>query len=278
MEIQETSGGVVTPVENEVVANEVDLEVDQSTAQKETTPPSEDTEAQKEEKTQAEKTFTQAELDEILEKRTAKIARQRDKERERREAHEQELAQLRPKQPLAGKPQLSQFDNDAEAYAEALANWKIDEQVRAINDLDAEKAKRSFSARVNEFKEDLEDVPNVNFDKLVRLKLSDAAIEAMLDSPLRVKLAAHLLTNKSDAERIESISSPARQAVELGKLEVKLSAPVAKKVSQTPAPITPVGARGSAPSSDLYDPKLQANPEEWIKVYNAKQAEKRNSK
>ena len=120
----------------------------------------------------------------------------------------------------------------------------------------------------------MEDVPDFNYDKLTRLPLSDAAVEALLDSDMRAKLAVHLLSNKADVERISQLS-PARQASELGKLEAKLSIVPAKKISSAPAPITPVGGKGSVVTEDLYDPKFAANTDAWIAAYNKRQAEKR---
>lgn len=270
MENQVVDGGVDTPV---VDANEAALEVDQTASQTETTPPAEKTEGQQDEKTQAEKTFTQAELDEILEKKTAKLARQRDKERAQREATEQELRRFKPAYEPTGEPQEDQFSTPKE-YAKAYAKWELEQLTQSVNAEKAQKAEASFKERVSEFREELEDIPDASFDKLSRLPLSDAAVEALLDSDMRAKLAVHLLNNKADVERIAQLS-PARQASELGKLEAKLSAAPAKKISSAPAPITPVGGKGSVVSDDLYDPKLQANPEAWIAAYNKRQADKR---
>lgn len=273
MNDQEIAGEVVTSVPNEAA-----LEVDQTANQNlETTPPAETTEVQAEEKTQAEKTFTKAEVEALMSeeiaKKTAKLLRQRDAARAQNEATEQELAKVRPKPEANDEPQETQFSTPKE-YAYALANWTLQQKEREVKAQEAQKAQSSFASRVAEFREDLEDIPGISFDKLARLPLSDAAVEAILDSDMRVKIAAHLLENKEDVERITKLS-PARQAVELGKLEVKLSTAPAKKISQAPTPITPVTGKASVSTDDLYDPKLQANTDAWIAAFNKKQSEKR---
>lgn len=269
MENQESVGEVVTSV-----ANDNALVVDQTgESAAETTPPHEDTETHAEEKIQAEKTFTQAELDEILEKKTAKLARQRDKERAQRAEVEQELQKFKPAYRPDGEPKEDQYET-AKEYAQAYSKWEHEQVRRSYQAEQAQKADATFKERVNDFREEMEDVPDFNYDKLTRLPLSDAAVDALLDSDMRAKLAVHLLANKDEVDRISKFS-PARQASELGKLEAKLSAAPVKKISKAPEPITPVGGKGSVVSDDLYDPKLQANTDAWIVAYNKKQADKR---
>jgi hypothetical protein len=264
METQETIGDVVV-TSNDLVVEPVEIE--------ESTPQDADTDKQIEEETPAEKTFTQKELDEILEKKTAKLARQRDKERTERAAIEQELRRLQPPQKQTNEPQEGQFET-AKEYAQAYAQWKFSQAEQNHRAKQIEKENASFSERVTDFKDELEDIPDFDYKKLIRLPLSDTAVEALLDSDIRVKLAVHLLANPSDVDRIGKLS-PGRQASELGKLEAKLSSAPVKKVSQAPAPITPVTGKGSVTTADLYDPKFASNTDAWIAEYNRKQAEKR---
>jgi len=86
--------------------------------------------------------------------------------------------------------------------------------------------------------------------------------EAILESDAAPKVVKFLYNNPEEAERIAELS-PARQAVEIGKLEAKLSAaPAPAKKSGAPAPITPVG--GNKSKSDGYHENMtQAEYEEW---------------
>lgn len=240
-----------------------------------TAPLTDDTDAPKDEKDQAEKTFTQKELDEILEKRTAKLARQRDKERQHAQEIEKELRTLKPTYQPTGEPQLEQFENPKD-FGKALANWYVEQaNLQAVAERKHVEQK-TFVERVTDFREDLADVENFNIKKFDALPIPDLMADAILDSDCRVKLAVHLTENPDEAKRIASLS-PARQASEIGKLEAKLTAPPApKKQSQTPAPITPVGGKSSVVTRDLYDPKISTS--DYIELYNKRQAELRQQR
>lgn len=266
------------PVNGEVVTPEADVnQLTQANTEAEppqTAPQDETTEHQPEEKqSPAEKTFTQKELDEILAKKTAKLARQRDAEREKREAYERELSKVVPSK-SDGRPTLEQCDNDPDKYAEAVADWRLKQHEQASKVEQSRKSLEEFAAKRDDLMADLEETEGFSARKFGKLPISEVMAEAIVDSEVSVKLALHLQNNPDDASRIAALPA-ARQAAEIGKLEVKLSAPPAtKKPSNAPAPITPVSSKGNVVTEDLYDPKFAKNTDAWIAAYNKRMAEK----
>lgn len=260
---------VVTPDVNQLAQETPEAEPVQ------TAPQDEVTEHQPEEnQPPAEKTFTQKELDEILEKRTAKLARQRDAERTKRETYERELSKVAPSK-SDGRPTLEQCDNDPDKYAEAVSDWKIKQREQASSIEQSKKSQLEFAAKRDDLMADLEETEGFSARKFGKLPISEAMAEAIVDSDVGVKLALHLQNNPDDVSRIAALPA-ARQAAEIGKLEVKLSAPpAAKKPSNAPAPITPVGSKGNVVTADLYDPKFAKNADAWIAERNRQEAARR---
>lgn len=84
---------------------------------------------------------------------------------------------------------------------------------------------------------------------------ADAIVE--LEKP---EIFAYLQKNPDEIERLSKLSI-ARQAAEIGKLELKLSEKPAPKKSGAPAPITPI--QGSAKPSGYRPDMTQAEYEEW---------------
>lgn len=258
----------VTPEVNSLTQEAPEAEPAQTATQ------DENTEHQPDEKQPlAEKTFTQKELDEILEKRTAKLARQRDAERTKRETYERELSRVAPSK-NDGRPTLEQCDNDPDKYAEAVSDWKLKQHQQANTVEQSRKSQLEFEAKRDELMADLEETEGFSARKFGKLPISESMAEAIVDSDIGVKVAIHLQNNPDDVSRIAALPA-ARQAAEIGKLEAKLSAaPAAKKPSNAPAPITPVGSKGNVVTEDLYDPRFAKNTDAWIAAYNKRTADK----
>lgn len=246
--MEEQDNGQITP---EVVETT-------EAAQSQAAPQVEGTEPETGDKPPVEKTFTQAELDAILEKKTAKLIRQREQERGKREAYEQQMARFQPPVQANSKPSISQFNGDAEAYADAVADWKIDQAQQQQRAQESQKSQSKFQTKRDEFIADLEETDGFDMKAFNRLPISPVVAEAILDSDIGTKLAIHLTTNPDDASRIANLS-PARQAAEIGKLEAKLSTAASKRPSNAPSPISPVGGKGSSVTSDIYDARLASD-------------------
>lgn len=228
------------------------------------------------------KTFTQKELDEILEKRLAKERRKREELKRRLEVTEELALRVRPKEPEQpakpaeeGEPKRENYES-YEAYIEARAEWRADrkweekeakkreEEAKTRTQSEQQKLETSFREKAKAVAKELEDFEDV-------MESSDAPMtqqmaDAILTSELGPKIAYHLAKNPEEAQRIATLPA-ARQAAEIGKLEARLEGETKKpepkkEPSKAPDPIEPVGAR-SASASDR--PSDKDDIETWQK-------------
>ncbi|MES1989226.1 MAG: hypothetical protein V4440_14575 [Pseudomonadota bacterium] len=199
--------------------------------------------------TQADKTFTQAELDEIVQKRVNKLERKMERQRIESETRNKVMQEVAAKPtPAADKPKVEDYADYAD-FIEDLTDWKTDQKIRSIKDNEnQEKAQRSQQSeqdrrteRQQELLEngerkyeDFEDV--VKSDKTV---YSQAAYLSILESDISSDIVYHLAKNQEEAKRIAALPAYA-QAKEIGKLEDKLSAKAPVKTSNAPTPIKPI--------------------------------------
>lgn len=226
-----------------------------------------------------ERTFSQAELDELVEKRLAKEKRKRYEVETRLKVTE-ELALKRaeqdkpkpdaPKSPAEGEPKREQFAT-YEEYIEARADWRAEKKVDAkLQERDAKDRERSAQSDQDKqreafrktMKESAKDISD--FDEVMgEIKATDPvanvsalAVEAA-DAP--GKILYHLAKNPDEAERIASLL-PGKQAREILRLEEKLAKPPVKP-SKAPDPITPVGGK-AAVGDEMPDPNK--DPAKWL--------------
>ena len=217
------------------------------------------TEADSHEKdTQAnEKTFTQAELDDIIKKRIAKATA--IAERKANKAYAEKLEQLAVKPqvqtqaaPAEGKPKLEQYEK-VEDYVEAVAEWKLQSaqqaQARQTEEQRVKQFQNEVQAKAQNVFELAEQDPEFDNEAFEALPVSDPMAYAIMDSDIAPKLMVYLQNNPDEVDRINKLS-PARQAAEIGKMEAKLSVVEKVKTSNAPAPIKPIGSRGGAPSGN----------------------------
>lgn len=260
----EIQGGEVAPVEN--VAPLAAPEVKPESAQEPAETQADETASTDGEEKPVEKTFTQAELDEILQKKTAKLARLRDQERSKREALEAELVRASLSKE-DGRPRQDQYE-DADAYAEAVADWKLGQRDRAEQAVQQHKSVSTYESKAAEFMAELSETEGFDAGKFGQIPISDAMAKAMVNSDVGVKVAQHLYSHPEESHRIFSLA-PERQAAEIGKLEVKLS--TVPKVSSAPPPITPIGG-GKATS--IKSPENMSHEEyrAWRKQQGARWA------
>jgi hypothetical protein len=206
-----------------------------------------DGEAVEKEEVPAAKTFTQKELDEILQKRLAK-ERSRS-ERIAKEAYREAL-QAVTQQPRStvesSEPTRDQFASDAE-WIDAKVEFKLEQRDRAAALQKQQAAQQTIASKTEDLYAKAEKVAGFDRETFDELPLTKTIASAVLESEFGPQLMAHLSANPEDAERISKLSDT-RQAIELGKLEAKLQA--APKTTKTTPPITPIGQRGSA-SADL---------------------------
>lgn len=244
---------VETPVVEPVEPIENPTPVDDSTAelQQEPAEPAEQPEAK------PEKTFSQEELDKIVQKRLAKesrrVARMAEIEAENRFLKQQmEAAKPQPEQPQ-GKPSVEQFDS-YEDYLDALSDWKVEQKLSGFQQQTQKQSEEAQRQRqVQEFESrkqakiaegaakypDFNDVVSENPD----LTITPVMAEVMLESEMFADLAYHLGNNPDEAMRIARLH-PAAQAREIIKLESKVNTP--PKPTQAPPPIVPSGQKAQA--------------------------------
>lgn len=204
-----------------------------------------------------EKTFTQAQLDEIVKKRISKL--ERKLERQRADESRAQVEQNPVAVELGEKPKAEDYADYAE-FLEALAEHKAEEKLiqrenskkeAAIKEQQEAEVKKHSELRRNlmESGEDKYD----DFEEVVKaskLRIAEPAYLAILESDVSSELVYHLAKDADEAERISKLS-PYSQAKEIGKLEEKLAAKQPIKKSDAPKPISPVN--GSKDFSKRYE-------------------------
>lgn len=227
-----------------------------------------------------ERTFTQAELDEILEKRLAKERRKRGEiETRLRVTEELALRGKEPREPAPqkqpdGEPRRDQFDT-YEAYLEARTDYRADkkveerlakqreEETRTRTEAEQRKQAETFRAKADKFAsttEDFHEVMEASTAPLTR-EMQRAIVSSEDSGPA---IAYHLAKNPEEAERIAALPE-AIQAREIWKLESKLQTQKTAVPSKAPAPIDPV--RGKTTGVDDPEP---TDPDKW-RIWREKQ-------
>jgi hypothetical protein len=229
-----------------------------------------DTPSQDTEKVEAvaQKTYTEDEVKALKDAEGAKIRSkyERKLERQRIEAEtrqkvQQEQAAQKTELPTNNEPTREQFEN-YEDYIEARATYRAELKAAELVDKklnEKEQTERSAreavqnrtisehwtkrEAAFTESADDYEDlvVPFVQ-EEMQQIDLTTR--RAIVESDLGPNILYYLAKNPDEFERIADLS-PLRQIAEIGKLEDKVAKPPAKKASNAPDPIKPVGTKAS---------------------------------
>ena len=222
----------------------------------------------------------------------ANINRDRAEKDQRLAEKDQRIAELeaRVDKPTAaaaqhgdGKPTLEQYNFDQDAYLEALADWKVEQHLKAREESTKQAASAktqqetvvAYNAAAAEFADDHPDFPEVVGS--IKYPLSDALQAAIMAHPKGPEIAYHLGTNDDDAFALASIQ-PALAAAAVERLASRLTAaPQApqtptnpinpKPVSKAPAPAPTVSGR-----SPTEVPPEKLTDDEWFKREHAKRA------
>jgi hypothetical protein len=138
-----------------------------------------------------------------------------------------------------GPPQLEQFET-YDDYEEAKIAFYVKQGLEQAK----QQEQRQALARTHEERENAFRATKPDFDSVVRdpnLPITPIMAEVIRESDLGPEVAYHLGTNHSEAQRIAALS-PARQAVEIGKIEAALTkAPITPAKPIPPAPPQTVG-------------------------------------
>lgn len=184
-----------------------------------------------------------------------------------------------PKEAKAeGKPKADDFDTHEE-YVEKLATWNIDQRLKEQDAKQRETQTKTeqqrlvddFRSRIKTLAEKHEDFEDV-MESVDDIQMSIAVQQLLLDSKNGHELSYHLAKNREEFERICKLP-PLAAAREMGKFEAKyLKAPEETepkqiKTTKAPAPINPVGSKGSAPTvKSLSDPNLTQKEYEALRA------------
>lgn len=210
---------------------------------------------------QPERTFTQQELDEVVQKRIAKEQRKFERQMAQYEAQLAKSSEAELTQP--DKPIRREDFDDYEAYLEAKTERKVEERLRK-EEMERRKEAAEFSRTYEQrqFNDKLGRMVDVgkgkyeDFNTVVSkadVPLNSAMAEAIVEAENGADLAYYLAKNPDEARRISELSGTL-SAIEIGKLSVSLNGEAKpKRASSAPAPITPSKGRTPANSSQPQD-------------------------
>jgi hypothetical protein len=220
---------------------------------------------EKPEKTEEELETEKVEAKTVVEK--ARIQRKIDKEIAKRKTLEEQLLEANRKLAEATAGKEGKYDEDeVEKRAEAKATQKAAERefLNASNRLAeaAEKIDKDFIKKIKTVAEDTAPIPGHMIGILDDLDNGGAVLVSLAD-------------DVDEYERIIGLS-PAKAAVELTKLSVKISTkPAPKPVSKVPKPIEPIGGSNSSTNNDMtITDKDTKNMNDFIRKRNIQIAER----
>jgi len=188
------------------------------------------------------KTFTQAEVDAIVQKRLLKTERRIHREIEQR---------LRD-QVVSTPPNRDAFVSDEE-YSQAEIDHRAELKARDLlqqreRQKEAERQQETFLERAEKVHERYPDFEAVVKDPT--LPINDAMADYIQDSEHGPDVAYYLGKNRAKALEISQMK-PMAAAKELVRIEAELASKPRVSLSKAPEPITPVSTRGKASSSSM---------------------------
>jgi len=221
----------------------------------------------------AEKTFTQKELDDILQKRIAKAEARAERRVMRtleRFVPQQPQAQQAPSQSKPDEPSRDHFGNDAE-YLQAMVKHELGKRDAQAAHQREQQSFQALVAKTEKIYAEAQKIDGFDREDFDALPLTKPIVEALTESDQAAQLMAFMSANPEEIERIATLS-PARQSAEIGKLEARISsAPKPPTPSKAPRPLEQV--RGSA--------KGVPNPSDsaaWIRFQNERELAFRKGK
>jgi hypothetical protein len=217
------------------------------------------------------KTFTQEELNEIVEKRLAKAEAKAERRVLRALERIAPPVQQPVQQPVDDKPKRDQFASEDE-FVDKLTDWKLDQRDKSANQQRQQAQATATNTKTENLYKEAEKIPGFDRDAFEELPLTPVIAQALIESDAPAKLMAFMASNPEEVDRISTLS-PARQAAEIGKLEAKLATAPPVKTTKTPAPINPVGGGTGATGTTVQNAKtmedfmavLKKNGSRWVR-------------
>jgi hypothetical protein len=181
------------------------------------------------------KTFSQEEVDALIQKRLVKEARRSER------VMAQKLAEIQGQQkPVTPEPKREDFAND-EAHQRAQLDHVIRTKAEEI-------AAQKFWERADDVADRFPDFQSAVSDPT--LPLTQSMADFAFESEVGPELVYHLSKNRGKASSIAQMG-PMQAARALMTLESELKAKPKAQPSRAPDPINPVGNRGSASRSSM---------------------------
>lgn len=190
------------------------------------------------------KTFTQEEVDALVQKRLLKKEREVLRTVQRQQAELAQQARLSQELPReAFRDDQAYIDARLEQLAERKATEKISQLERQR---EQEKVSEQFLERAEKASEKYPDFQQVAGNP--NLPINEGMAEFIADSEAGPDVAYYLGKHPNEAAKIAQMS-PIKAARELTRIEADVSSKPAVRTSSAPAPISPIGNRGSVQTS-----------------------------
>lgn len=209
------------------------------------------------------KTFTQAEVDAMVQKRLLKEERKITRRMEQ-QLQERQADAVRQVEPVreSYRDDEAYLQAQVEHLAEKRAVEKLAERERAK---EAEQRSENFAEKAEKAAERYPDFQTVVGNP--SLSINTEMAEFIAESDLGADVAYFLGKNPAKAKEIAQLS-PIKAARELTRIESELAARPKATPSNAPEPITPVGQRGRASTSAL--PSDSDDIDTWMRKEQAR--------
>jgi hypothetical protein len=250
MDTNQEASGSPEPTELDPVANPIEANPSQATAAEgDGDQPQEQAEQQE---AKPPKTFSQEEVDALIQKRLTKEARRSER------LMAQKLAEMQSQQKPSTKPEPKREDfADDEAHQRAQIDHVVEQraQERAVQLVQQTQQQQRQQSAVTQFWERADELAEryPDFEAVVtnpNVPLNGPILEFVTESEVGPELAYHLGKNRTKALSIAQMT-PIQAARALMTLESELKAKPKAQPSRAPDPMNPVGNRGSASRSSM---------------------------
>jgi len=231
----------------------------------------EPTAGQESEKKPEAKTFTEDDVNKIVQKRLAKESRRIQREVQLEVENSVLRQQNAPKPAPVGEPKVEDF-KDYDSYNRALIKAEAEKQAAVMfSEFQRSQQAAQVQAQVAEQRQKLEkaaskyeDFHEVAMNEAVPIDKPTAAF--ITESEHGADVAYYLGSNLNEAERIARLS-PIQQIRALAQIEAKFSSPQ-KKQTTAPEPVKPIGT-GASLAKDIEKMSM-AEYKEWRRKNGAR--------
>lgn len=195
--------------------------------------------------------FTKA--SERIQRQIGELTAQKHQARRELEALQRQVSTIQRQYAAASKVDPNDYDavqgaNAAKAalsVQHTLAQTSIEDASQRL----ALARGEAFFAKVEAVRERIPDIDQA-LQSFARVPLSDPACDVIAESDKAAELANYLGRNPAEAARIVRLA-PQQQAIEIVRLENRITAQPVKRISQAPAPVQTLSGGPSSPGVDL---------------------------